>query len=69
MDLQQIKQEAAGLSDDDRLALQAFLMHLARVDDPVHRRSLSELLRRLDTGDKVALEEFIQRNPLEEAAS
>lgn len=67
MDLQQIKQEAAGLSHDDRLALQAFLLHLSRVDDPTHCRVLGERLRSFDAGDRIDLAEFICGSLPEEA--
>ena len=66
MTLQQIKQEVAALSDTDRLALQAFLIHLGRVDDPAYRQDLSRRRERLEAGGGVSLDEFIRLNRSEE---
>ena len=65
MTLQQIKEEVAGLSDADRLALQAFLIHLDRVNDPFYRQETGDRTQRLEAGSGVSLDEFVRLNPWE----
>lgn len=62
MTMPELKNEIAALSEDERYEVQAFLLHLARVNDPEHRRRLAEEIDRMDQGDKVSLDQFIRDN-------
>jgi hypothetical protein len=46
-----------GLGAEDRIFLTAYLQHLARVDDPVHRAQLGQRNRRIESGRKITLEQ------------
>ena len=58
MTLDELKREAADLSEEDRLRLSAFLKHLERVDSAANRAELSRLNRAIDAGECVTLEQW-----------
>ena len=62
MTLAEIQREVVALSESDRVALKAFLLHLGRVNDPENRRDLGERMRSIEAGNKVSLDDFIRLN-------
>ncbi len=58
MTLDELQQQAAGLSAEERLRLTVFLKHLDRVDSASNRAELSRLNRSIDRGDSVSLEQW-----------
>ena len=58
MTFEEVKREAAELSEEDRLKLSAFLKHLARVDTNENKAELSRLNRQIDEGKYVTLEQL-----------
>ena len=58
MTLDELRQEAATLSPEERLRLGAFLKHLERVDSPINRAELSRLNRAIDAGECVTFEQW-----------
>ena len=67
MTLEELKREATGLSDEDRLHLRFFLKHLDRVDSAANRAELSRLNRAIDAGDCVTLEQWREMHAALEA--
>ncbi|MBM3860476.1 MAG: hypothetical protein FJ395_12605 [Verrucomicrobia bacterium] len=51
----ELKQSIDQMSDANRAFMRAYLKHLARVDDPVHRQKLGARMRQMDAGKKVSL--------------
>ena len=58
MTLDEIQREAAALSEEERLRLRAFLIHLARVDTEENREELTRLNAEIDAGKYYTLEDF-----------
>ena len=58
MTFEDVKRGAAELSEEERLQLRAFLLHLQRMDDPGNQAELSRLDRAMDAGDYVTLEDW-----------
>jgi hypothetical protein len=55
MSVAEIKQLVDKTSMEERLFLQAYLDHLARVEDPANAADLSRRMREMDAGKKVTL--------------
>ena len=55
MSVAEIKQLVDKTSTEDRLFLQAYLDHLARVNDPANAADLSRRMREMDAGRKITL--------------
>lgn len=60
MSLEELKTAAAGLPEDQRLWLAAYLRHLSRVDSEENAKQLSALNRRIDEGHYVTLDQLKQ---------
>ena len=67
MTFEEVKRGAAGLSEEDRLRLSAFLKHLARVDTDENKAELSRLNRQIDAGEYVTLEQLREMHTALEA--
>lgn len=57
MSQQELKATVDALSDEDRIWLAAYLMHVGRVDSEENKADLSERDRRIDEGKFVTLEQ------------
>lgn len=60
MSVSQVLQEIDTLSPEDRLKVQAYLVHLRRRDDPAHRAELKRRLDQLQAG-RGSTEEELRR--------
>ncbi len=58
MSHQELKATVDALSEDDRLWLAAYLMHVERRDSPEHKADLARLNREIDEGHYYTLEQF-----------
>lgn len=67
MTFEEVKRNAAELSQEDRLRLSFFLKHLARVDTDENKAELSRLNRQIDDGNYVTLEQLREMNAVLEA--
>lgn len=61
MSLAEVMQEIDTLSPEERLKVQAYLVHLRRKEDPAYRKELKERLDRVSAGDGVS-DEQLRRN-------
>ncbi|WP_395740358.1 hypothetical protein [Prosthecobacter sp.] len=52
------KHQIDAMSDEDRFFAAAYLEHLSHAKDAAYRLSLSERMRRMDSGKKVSLEQL-----------
>lgn len=57
MTVAKLKRTVDAMKPEERAFVGAYLQHLARVDDPVHKTRLGERMRRMDAGRKVSLEQ------------
>ena len=54
MSVTEVMQEIDTLSPEERIRVQAYLIHLRRKDDPAHREELKQRLNRMQTGHSYA---------------
>ncbi len=52
-----LKLAVDAMTPSERAFVGAYLQHLARVDDPLHKARLGARMRRMDAGKKVSLEQ------------
>jgi hypothetical protein len=52
MSLAEMKEQVEKLTEDERLELQALLIHLARKDDPEYLAEMEGRMERMDRGEK-----------------
>ena len=52
-----IKQSINRMSETDRIFAAAYLKHLLRVNDPVHRAKLTARMRKMEAGKKISLDQ------------
>lgn len=58
MSVAELKERAAELTEDERLELQAWLIHLNRKDDPEYKAELSRRFVEMDAGKKVTKQDI-----------
>ncbi len=58
MTTMQVKQQIDAMSDEDRFLAAAYLEHLSNAKDAAYRLNLSERMQRMDSGQKVSLEQL-----------
>ncbi len=58
MSVTQVMQEIDTLSPEERLKVQAYLVHLRRKDDPGHREEMKRRLDRMQAGQSRAEEDL-----------
>ncbi len=58
MTLDELKRGAVELSEEDRLRLRFFLLHIERVDTEANRAELARIHRAMNAGERVSLEQW-----------
>ena len=58
MSVAEIRTEVAKMSREERLDLEAYLMFLARQEDPEYLAELDRRMERMERGEKVTAAEF-----------
>jgi hypothetical protein len=53
----ELKERVEVLSEDERLELQALLLHLSRKDDPEYKAELARTMAEMDAGKKYTKED------------
>lgn len=58
MSFAELKEKVAELSEDERLELQALLLHLSRRGDPEYKAEMGRRMARMDAGEKYTVEDI-----------
>jgi hypothetical protein len=62
MSFAELKEKVYGLSEDERLELQALLIHLDCKDDPAYKAEMSRRMAEMDAGKKHTKEDLERVN-------
>ena len=62
MSVAQVTQEISQMTEDEQFYVAAFIQHLVDERDPNHAAAMDVANRRMDDGQKVSLDELVERH-------